>query len=498
MEGIRVFYPKPMNRDLYLVVVGLAVLLVRYVFLQRPSELPETQAWVGLVSLALCLVPAFLFLRGVGSGPLPLMPAIGLFYCLAFALPVFIDFSEVQAAITRYSPPGESAVWVQLLAIVALLGSYYGSRSVIKPGSSFSIGVRASGPKLHAILWVFAAAHIADLYFHWTKAVFSLSAVIEAASNVSYGYLLLEMFAGNLSQGQKYSLFYVALPLEFLAAVTSGFISQPLQLLQMILFAYWLSRQKIPWASIIVCTVALIALQNVKDQYRRLVWSDSALANASSWQKLQVFTELAMQPQEESAGTALLANSVTTRLSQLAFLNRVVEMTPDEVPYWAGDTYKVLLYKLIPRFIWPTKPSETLGFEFSRRYGMRAPGDETTSINVPWIVEMYANFGGTGVFIGMAMVGVMFAWMDRNCNRADMLPLDRVIGLVMVGDLVMQESNFSLMVGNKVLVYYCLSFIFQAFLGRENEQHRPDPSPGDHSLRGQMPLPYLAKLRNAG
>jgi hypothetical protein len=254
--------------------------------------------------------------------------------------------------------------------------------------------------------------------------------------------------------------------------VTSGFISQPLELLQMILFVYWLSKRKIPWALILAGAVALIALHNVKDQYRRLVWLDSDLGNASPWKKLQVFTELAMEPKEENAETAPLANSVTSRFSQLEFLNRVVEMTPNDVPYWGGQTYKALLYKLIPRFMWPTKPSETLGLELSRRYGMRAPGDETTSINVPWLIEMYANFGETGVFIGMGIVGVMFAWMDRNFNCADMLPLDRVIGLVMVRDLILQESNFSLMVGNKVLTYLSLSFIFQSLLGANEDLSR--------------------------
>ena len=458
-------YPRPMNRDLFLILLGSTGVFVRYLFLQRPSELPETQAWLALVLLAICIAPLFLFLRGLGSGPLPLMPAIGIFYCLAFALPIFIDFTGVDLGMTSYSPPSESVIWLLLGAMAAFLGLYYWCRSLIRPSAALSIRAYGSGRKLNSILWAFAAAHIVDLYFHWTRAVLSLTALIEAASYLSFGYLLLEMFADKLPQGQKYSLLFIALPLELIADVTTGFIAQPLQLFQMIFFAHWLARRKIPWATIIIGVVALFALHDVKDQYRRLTWAEGGFSSASSWKKLRVFTELAMQPRERTVETAPLANSGTFRFSHLQFLDRVVEMTPDQIPYWEGETYKALLYKLIPRFFWPNKPSELLGLELSRRYGMRALNDETTSIDVPWIIEMYVNFGQIGTFVGMAIVGLMFAWMDRTFNRVNMLPLDRVIGVVMVGDLILQETNFSLMVGNKVLVYLSLTFIFQALLG---------------------------------
>jgi hypothetical protein len=42
--------------------------------------------------------------------------------------------------------------------------------------------------------------------------------------------------------------------------------------------------------------------------------------------------------------------------------------------------------------------------------------------------------------------------------------LDRVFGLALVFDLVYQESNFSLMIGNKVLIYLTLRFLFQSVL----------------------------------
>jgi hypothetical protein len=102
-----------------------------------------------------------------------------------------------------------------------------------------------------------------------------------------------------------------------------------------------------------------------------------------------------------------------------------------------------------------------MGVDFSLRYGIRNPSDETTSFNVPWIVELYANFGWTGIVAGMAVFGIGFAFLDREFNARRMPLLDRMLGLVMLFDLVYQESNFSLMVGNKFLIYVSLALIFR-------------------------------------
>ena len=46
----------------------------------------------------------------------------------------------------------------------------------------------------------------------------------------------------------------------------------------------------------------------------------------------------------------------------------VINMTPEQVPYWLGGSYQTLWTSFIPRFLWPGKPQATIGNEFGHRY----------------------------------------------------------------------------------------------------------------------------------
>ena len=86
----------------------------------------------------------------------------------------------------------------------------------------------------------------------------------------------------------------------------------------------------------------------------------------------------------------------------------VVEFTPSQIPYWDGETYYPLLYKPIPRLIYPDKPVEVTGQTFGHRYGFLNPEDRTTSYNLPQLIEFYINFGIVGVLLGMFLIGVLY------------------------------------------------------------------------------------------
>jgi hypothetical protein len=115
---------------------------------------------------------------------------------------------------------------------------------------------------------------------------------------------------------------------------------------------------------------------------------------------------------------------------------------------------------------------------------MRSQRDTATSFNVPWIVEMYANFGWTGVMIGMAIVGALFAWLEAKFSRSDMTALELIVGLTITFDLCYQESNFSLMIGARLLLSLCLYLIFDLALG-----HRTEEAPKLAALYGTVLAP---------
>jgi len=61
---------------------------------------------------------------------------------------------------------------------------------------------------------------------------------------------------------------------------------------------------------------------------------------------------------------------------------------------------------------------------------------------------MYANFGRAGVILGMALVGLLFGFLERFLARPGMTALEFVTGTAILLPLFYQESNFSLMTGS--------------------------------------------------
>ena len=53
--------------------------------------------------------------------------------------------------------------------------------------------------------------------------------------------------------------------------------------------------------------------------------------------------------------------------------------------------------------------------------------DETTAINVPWIVDWYWNFGDIGVIVGMLCSGLLLGLIDRLYNGVDIEPFDLAV-----------------------------------------------------------------------
>lgn len=147
----------------------------------------------------------------------------------------------------------------------------------------------------------------------------------------------------------------------------------------------------------------------------------------------------------------------TERISDLAY---IVEMTPATVPYAGGVTYVPLLSKLVPRFIWPNKPRETVGQFYGHRYAFLDPPDLVHSVNLPIVTEGWVNAGWTGVVLSAAAMGVALRLIWTLWIGPTGAPGNVLIGMAVVGTAADAESNFSLVVGgmlHALLVYVSLA-----------------------------------------
>ena len=84
------------------------------------------------------------------------------------------------------------------------------------------------------------------------------------------------------------------------------------------------------------------------------------------------------------------------RMADIDTFAAVILATPEQIPYWRGETLYPLLFKPIPRFLYPEKPEDISGGTFPHRYGFLSQANRETSFNLSPMVELYCNFGIAG------------------------------------------------------------------------------------------------------
>jgi hypothetical protein len=111
-----------------------------------------------------------------------------------------------------------------------------------------------------------------------------------------------------------------------------------------------------------------------------------------------------------------------------------------------------LVGAFVPRVLWPEKPQKRVGQDFGHRYGYLYTNDQSTSINLPFLVEFYANFGERGVYLGMFAIGMLLAVLQRYLNRPRQGWLRSLAALVLLVPIITNiESDFSLIFGGLIL-----------------------------------------------
>jgi hypothetical protein len=111
-------------------------------------------------------------------------------------------------------------------------------------------------------------------------------------------------------------------------------------------------------------------------------------------------------------GQAMLGTDIVTfaddRMNAITTFAKVIEDTPDYIPFWNGHTYYPLLSKLVPRLFYRDKPPDDASQAFPHRYKMLADNDLTTSFKLTQLIEAYVNFGTVGVMVVLLVIGSVY------------------------------------------------------------------------------------------
>jgi hypothetical protein len=437
-------------------LITIAIALVPAVALGLPSDIPQEPRVLASILWVLCLVPAWHYLQlpERRRPPVPFLPLIGAVYLFYYPLHVVLGQSSVNY-LFRLEPAFDYDRPVQyaLAGWVALLIGYYGGAS-LQLNSPFrhvrpmDLSTLRTWGKL--LLW-------GGLFFDAVRQVVPIPVVLRGilyfTSMLSLlGIALLTILAvqKRLGRRERWAL-YTAIMLTALLRAGSGLVSNVVILALTIFLAIWAGggRLGFRWLLIAALSVAaMIGMRSVAMEYRARSWF--AETQLSLTGRAMLMGQLLVSKVDAQGPASTVEDGwtiVAGRSANLDLLADVVRQTGTTVPFWGGETYLSLVGFAVPRFIWPSKPTKTLGQDFGHRYGYLDSWDTWTSINLPFLVEFYANFGEIGVLIGMTIVGVLYRLLDNDLNRAGQPLQVTICSLVLLVPLLNIESDFSLVFG---------------------------------------------------
>jgi hypothetical protein len=241
-------------------------------------------------------------------------------------------------------------------------------------------------------------------------------------------------------------LWLVLVPTRVLLGFGSGYLAQGLDAFILVVLIYAALRRRVLWSVVVAGVIATALVIPARAEFRALTWRGEA-ADLSPHEKVLL---LGRTVQEALDGEGLAGTSFEVfmyRLSHVLVFAEVVRMTPEIVPFWDGETYYPLLFKAIPRALYPEKPVEVTGQTFGHRYGFLDMTDFDTSFNLPQLVEFFINFGVVGLVVGMFLIGVLYRAIQHMFMHSETGLGAVVVSSYVFSRLLLIESALSLVLG---------------------------------------------------
>ena len=236
---------------------------------------------------------------------------------------------------------------------------------------------------------------------------------------------------------------------------------------------YLVLRRRIPWAAVLLGVASILFLQVGKQAFREAYWTSgnqgAGETHSGFWERAQFWFEAsAAQWSDALSGEGLTPTNrataaVVERASLLTQVAHVVEVTPSQLPFQQGSTYSYALVALIPRFLWPDKPTvNDANRYYQLAYGLSdAKSVNMTSIAVGSMAEGYINFGWLGVVVVMVGIGAVLKIYERAFFVEQSNGLILCIGVALIPQLLSIESQLGQYLGG---VVQQVGLAFVAFL----------------------------------
>lgn len=407
---------------------------------------------------------------------IPIFQLISIYYIICYTSFFVINFSGFSdesfsgAILKNFVPDDENikkATLCYLIGLAFLNLGYFGSKIFVKTNFIRFNNLNIKN-NLELLLVVFITNFFTLIFFYIIKIqnyfpVFSQLKFVFIYLTFSLNFLVI---FDSIKVSNIFKIFFIFLNIYyFYIEILKGSYAFPFLILIFLLTLYYHLKKKLPIVAIFLTTILFLFFHSFKYEYRILTWD------------INKHKEQTLNQNFKESNTKLLVNSSFDFIKKFSgisfdqkikdFKNRnifriyhstesliiVTNFTPEEVPFWKGYSYKILLTKIIPRLLWKDKPSDTLGNDFGHRYKILNSEDQGTSWNMPVLNEFYVNFGFVGVLIGMLMLGIILRIFVSFVSIINTKNYHFISGFAALFPIFFLESHLSLVFGTIIQTY---------------------------------------------
>jgi hypothetical protein len=277
-----------------------------------------------------------------------------------------------------------------------------------------------------AVMYVQAIAAVGSLLTRFGDLPNALGAGVQVirifettATLAAIAILFRWVLDGKADAGEKAILFGILAVRAFLGIAT-GWLGAALIPAVIGVLVYVQRRHKLPIVALSCALVFVMFFQAGKNAFRSAFWYGNN-GEAGPIEKAEFWMDASLKQWERAFSDpsgAGLRNLLTFELSRTSLLTQaanVLEQTPAIVPYQYGRLYSYIVVSLVPRFLWPDKPSMNEANQFYQvAYGVTSERDlNAVSISVGMLTEGYINFGWFGTAMVMFFMGVVLDFWNK-------------------------------------------------------------------------------------
>jgi hypothetical protein len=418
----------------------------------------STDAFISYMMVTvLAFVPSILWLR-MGAPGIPVFPVVSAVQYIYFALPVLRqtvgptpyepwEIMRASLTVTLFLACATAAWWWTLGRSVrhfrvkpVLLSSQPKYVLVVLGGLAFGL--------------VFQILLILGMFTSLGSFFSVVRSVALTATSISC-YMAGYCRGARLLRGPAWPVALAGMGLIIILSWSSLFLVSGISYAMAGVLGYAITTKRIPWNAILPAVLVIFVLHAGKAEMRSRYWNINYENEITIGNVPDLLTEWFVDG-IDAIENGTVRQDIFERASLLYLMLRVQRFSPDEIPFLNGETYALLPLYLIPRFLYPDKPTTQSGLSLLNvRYGLQST-ITTKSTTIGWgtISEGYANFGYEGVVVVALIYGALAGFFTRISFGKSALSLPTLLAVASLIIFINLEDDFA----------YLLTNLFQALI----------------------------------